>query len=75
MAGLHAELMPDGAYAISPLVGGANQTVKFPLSNFLHLEDRESGTDNAQVEVVIVPSAINFPANKFVTEFEKIKYL
>ena len=72
MAGLHAELMPDGAYVISPLVGGANQTVKFPLSNFLHLEDRESGTDNAQVEVVIVPSAISFPANKFVTEWQPI---
>ena len=72
MAGLHAELMPNGSYVISPLVGGANQTVKFPLSNFLHLEDRESGNDNAQVEVTIIPSAINFPANKFVTDWKPI---
>ena len=72
MVGLHAELRPDGSYVINPLIGGANQTVRFPLSRFLNLEDRESGNDTAQVEVVMVPSAINFPPNKFVTEWQPI---
>ena len=72
MVGLHAELLADGSYVISPLIGGVDQTVRFPVSSFLHLEDRESGSDNAQVEVVIVPSAIDFPPNKFVTEWKPI---
>jgi hypothetical protein len=53
------------------VVGGASKTVKFPLSALLHLEDRESGSDESQVELVINPPAINFPANKFVTDMFK----
>ena len=71
-AGLHVELAPEGPTAINLVVGGANKTVKFPLSALLHLEDRESGSDESQVELVINPPAINFPANKFVTNWKPI---
>ena len=46
--------------------------MKFPLPTFLHLEDRESRRDEAQVELVINPPAINFPANKFVSNWQPI---
>ena len=72
-AGLHVELNRDGPSATNLVVGGANKIVKFPISSFLHLEDRESGNDEALVELVINPPSINFPANKFVTDWQPIK--
>ena len=71
-AGLHVELSRDGPSATNLVVGGANKIVKFPLSSFLHLEDRESGNDEALVELVINPPSITFPANKFVTDWQPI---
>lgn len=71
-AGLHVELNRDGPSATNLVVGGANKIVKFPISSFLHLEDRESGNDEALVELVINPPSINFPANKFVTDWQPI---
>ena len=71
-AGLHVELNRDGPSATNLVLGGANKIVKFPISSFLHLEDRESGNDEALVELVINPPSINFPANKFVTDWQPI---
>ena len=71
-AGLHVELSRDGPSATNLVVGGANKTVKFPISTLLHLEDRESGNDEALVELVINPPTISFPANKFVTDWQPI---
>ena len=71
-ASMHMELAPEGPNAINLVVGGASNTVKFPLPTFLHLEDRESRRDEAQVELVINPPAINFPANKFVSNWQPI---
>ena len=54
-AGLHAELAPKGPTTINLVVRGASKTVKFPLSALLSLEDRESRSDESQVELVINP--------------------
>ena len=71
-AGLHVELSHDGPSATNLVVGKANKTVKFPLSIFLHLENRESRNDEALVELVINPPTISFPPNKFVTDWQPI---
>ena len=71
-AGLNIELTPKGPTTIHLVVGGASKKVKFPLSALLHLEDRESGSDESLVELVIDPHDITFPANKFVTNWQSI---
>jgi hypothetical protein len=71
-AGLHVGLSPEGLVAINLIVRGATRKVKFPLSALLHLEDRESGSDESMVELIFDPPAINFPPNKFVTDWQPI---
>ena len=73
-AGLHVELGPDGPTTINLVVGGAKKKVEFPLAALLHLEDgdRESGSNEAMVELDIDPFTINFLANKFVTDWQPI---
>ena len=70
--GLHAELSPQGVDAINIIIGGPTTKVQFPLSDLMHLEVRESGSDQALVELNIDPSSISFPANKFVTDWTPI---
>ena len=38
----------------------------------MHLEARESGNDQALVDLNVDPSSISFPANKFVTDWTPI---
>ena len=45
--GLHAELSPQGVDAINIIIGGPTTKVQFPLSDLMHLEVRESGSDQA----------------------------
>ena len=53
-------------------MGDSSVKVKFPLSSFLRLEERENGNDEAEVEVSIDPTSISFPPNKPVTVWEDI---
>ena len=54
------------------MVGGGEIIAKFPVKNFLNLEDRENGSDNSEVSVSIKPTAIDFPPNKSVTQWVPI---
>ena len=58
----HFELGNAGPEAIHYIMGDSSVKVKFPLSSFLRLEERENGNDEA--EVSIDPTSISFPPNK-----------
>ena len=58
--------------AFNLVVGGGEMNAKFPVMNFLNLEDRENGSDNSEVSVTIRPTAIDFPPNKSVTNWVPI---
>ena len=74
-AALHAELSPQGVDAINVIIGGPITKIQFPLSELMHLEARESGNDQDLVDLNVDPTAISFPANKFVTEWTPIGIL
>ena len=59
--------------AFSLVVGGGPINAKFEIKNFLHLEDRENGSDTAEVSVIINPTAIVFPPNRSVTDWTPIR--
>ena len=62
----------SGPSAFHLVIGGANLTAIFPLKTFFHLEDRENGSDEAEVKLIIKPSSMDFPPNKFVTKWKPI---
>ena len=69
---IHLELEKGGMVAFNLVVGGGEINAKFPVKNFLNLEDRENGSDNSEVSVSIKPTAIDFPPNKSVTHWVPI---
>ena len=71
-AAVHIQLGVQGTTAYNIIVGGKKILAKFPLKNFLSLEDRDNGADGAEVTVTLNPEAIEFPVNRSVSDWKPI---
>ena len=58
------ELENYGLICFNIIIGGQEIIARFPLSKFLHMEDRENGTDEALIMIKIDPPKIFFPRGK-----------
>ena len=58
------ELENYGLICFNIIIGGQEIIARFPLSKFLHMEDRENGTDKALIMIKIDPPKIVFPRGK-----------
>ena len=54
-------------------MGGPTTEVSFPLRKFLGLENREQGTDDAEISLSIDPASISFIENKSVSHWKNIR--
>ena len=71
-AAVHVQLGSQGTTAYNIIIGGKSFQAKFPLKNFLGLEDRDNGADGAEVTATIDPAAIEFPVNRSVSRWKPI---
>ena len=71
-AALHTQWGHHGTFSYDLIIGGKCISAKFPLKNFLGLEDRDNGADTAMVTVKINPEEVDFPVNRSVTSWKPI---
>ena len=74
-AALHTTWAPGGVCGYRFIMGGPATEVSFTLSKFLGLENREQGTNEAQITFVFDPASICFMENKSVTSWKPIRTL
>ena len=72
-AAIHTTWAPGGVCGFRFLMGGPTTEVSFPLRKFLGLENREQGTDDAEISLSIDPASISFIENKSVSQWKKIR--
>ena len=63
-AALHVSWAPGGVCGFRFLIGGPITEVMFPVSKFLGLENREQGTNDAELSLNFDPASISFAENK-----------
>ena len=74
-AGVHLIWGAGGLSSFSYIFGGEPVKKCFSLGNLLHLEERSNGSDEAQVEVIIDPTAVDIKSNFSVSEWKPITTL
>ena len=72
-AALHVSWAPGGVCGFRFLIGGPITEVMFPVSKFLGLENREQGTNDAELSLSFDPASISFAENKSVSQWKPIK--
>ena len=72
-AALHVSWAPGGVCGFRFLIGGPITEVMFPVSKFLGLENREQGTNEAELSLSFDPASVSFAENKSVSKWKPIK--